>query len=45
MDLSKKKSMSNNLWALKMKNILTIYINFIRLSMGLSKLLEHGMNA
>jgi hypothetical protein len=27
-----------------MKNILTMYINSIRHSMGLSKLQEHGMN-
>jgi predicted sulfurtransferase len=36
--------MWNNLRALKMKNILTMCTNSIRCSMGLSKLLEHGMN-
>jgi hypothetical protein len=45
MDLSNKKSMWNNLQALKMKNILTMCINSIRCSTGLSKILEHGMNA
>jgi hypothetical protein len=37
--------MSSNNWALKIKNILTMFISSIRRSMGLSKLLEHGMNA
>jgi hypothetical protein len=36
--------MWNNLRTLKMKNILTMYINSIRHSMGLSKLQEHDMN-
>jgi hypothetical protein len=45
MDLSNKKYMWNNLQALKMKNILTMCTNFIRHSMDLSKLLQHGMNA
>jgi hypothetical protein len=45
MDPSKKKSMWSNLQALKMKNILTMCINSIRRSIGLSKLLEHGMKA
>jgi hypothetical protein len=31
--------------ALKVKSILTMFINFIRCSMGLSKHQEHGMNA
>jgi hypothetical protein len=31
--------------ALKMKNILTLYTNSIRFSMGLNKLQEHGMNS
>jgi hypothetical protein len=44
MDPLKKKSMCSNLQTLKMKNILTMCINLIRCSMGLSKLLEHGMN-
>jgi hypothetical protein len=33
-----------NHWALKIKNILPMYTSSIRRSMGLSKLLEHGMN-
>jgi hypothetical protein len=37
--------MCNNLRALKMKNILTMYIDYIRRSMGLNKLQEYGMNA
>jgi hypothetical protein len=36
--------MWNNLQALKMKNILAMYTNSIRCSIGLSKLQEHGMN-
>jgi hypothetical protein len=36
--------MWNNNWALKMKNIIIMYTSYIRRSMGLSKLLEHGMN-
>jgi hypothetical protein len=44
-DLSKRKYIWNNFWALKIKNILTMYTNSIRRSMGLSKLEEHGMNA
>jgi hypothetical protein len=45
MDPSKNKSMWSNLRALKMKNVITIFINSIRRSMGLNKLLEYGMNA
>jgi hypothetical protein len=45
MDLSNRKSMLNNSRALKMKNIITMCINSIRRSMGLSKLYEHGMSA
>jgi hypothetical protein len=45
LNLSKNKSMWSSLRALKMKNILTMYTNSIRLSMGLTKLQEHGMNA
>jgi fatty-acid desaturase len=45
MDPSKKKFMWSNLYALKMKNILIMCINSIRHFMGLSKLLEHDMNA
>jgi hypothetical protein len=37
--------MWNNLRALKMKNILTMYTNSIRRFMGLNKLEENGMNA
>jgi hypothetical protein len=37
--------MCSNHRPLKIKNILTMYISSIRRSMGLSKLLEHGMNA
>jgi hypothetical protein len=37
--------MWSNHRALKIKNILTTCISFISHSMGLSKLLEHGMNA
>jgi hypothetical protein len=37
--------MWNNLRALKMKNILTVCTNFIKRSMGTSKLQEHDMNA
>jgi hypothetical protein len=36
--------MWNNLQVLKMKSILTMYLNSIRRSMGLSKLQEHDMN-
>jgi hypothetical protein len=36
--------MSSNHRALKIKNILIMCISFIRRSMGLSRLLEHGMN-
>jgi hypothetical protein len=43
--ISKRKSMWNNLRALKMMKILTIFTNSIRHSMGLSKLQEHSMNA
>jgi hypothetical protein len=45
MDLSKSKYMWNNIQALKIKNILTMYTNSIRSSIGLSKLQKHGMNA
>jgi hypothetical protein len=45
LNLSKKKSMWSSLRALKMKNILTMYTNSIRISMGLGKIQEHGMNA
>jgi hypothetical protein len=41
----KRKFMWNNLRALKMKNILTMYANYIRHFMGLNKFQEHGMNA
>jgi hypothetical protein len=37
--------MWNNLWALKMKNILTMYTNSKRCFMNLNKLQEHDMNA
>jgi hypothetical protein len=37
--------MWSNHRALKIKNILTMCISSIRRSMGLSKLLEHDMNA
>jgi hypothetical protein len=37
--------MWSNHRALKIKNILTMCISSIRRSMGLSKILEHGMNA
>jgi hypothetical protein len=37
--------MWSNHRALKMNNILTMYTNSIRRSMGLSKLQVHGMNA
>jgi hypothetical protein len=40
----KKKCMWSNLLALKVKNIITIFINTIRRSMGLSKHQEHGIN-
>jgi hypothetical protein len=43
--ISKRKSVRNNLRALKMMKILTIFTNSIRHSMGLSKLQEHSMNA
>jgi hypothetical protein len=36
--------MWNNLWALKMKNILTMYTNSTQRFMGLNKLQEYGMN-
>jgi hypothetical protein len=36
--------MWNNLRALKMNNILTMYTSSIRRFMGLNKLQEHGMN-
>jgi hypothetical protein len=36
--------MWNNLQTLKMKNILTMYINSIRRFMGLNKIQEYGMN-
>jgi hypothetical protein len=36
--------MRRNHRALKIKNIITLCISSIRRSMGLSKLLEHGMN-
>jgi hypothetical protein len=42
---SKKKCIWSNHPALKVKNILTMSINSIRCSMGLSKPHEHGMNA
>jgi hypothetical protein len=42
---SKKKCMWSNPLALKVKNILTMSINSIRRSMGLSKHQGHGMNA
>jgi hypothetical protein len=42
---SKKKCMWSNYPALKVGNILTMSINSIRRSMGLSKHQEHGMNA
>jgi hypothetical protein len=45
MGLSRKKSMWSNHRALKIKNILIMYISSIRRSTCLSKLLEHGMNA
>jgi hypothetical protein len=41
---SKKKCMYSNHLALKVKNIITMFINSIRRSMGLSKHQEHGMN-
>jgi hypothetical protein len=44
MDLSSRKSIWNNLQALKMKDILTMYTNSIRRFMSLNKLQEHGMN-
>jgi hypothetical protein len=37
--------MWNNLQALKINNILTMYTNSIMSFMGLNKLQEHGMNA
>jgi hypothetical protein len=37
--------MWKNLWALKMKNVLTMYTNSIRRFMGLNKLQKHGMDA
>jgi hypothetical protein len=37
--------MWSNHRALKSKNVLIMFISSIRRSMGLSKLLEHGMNA
>jgi flagellar basal body L-ring protein FlgH len=42
---SKKRYMWSNHPALKVNDIITISINFIRHSMGLSKHQEHGMNA
>jgi hypothetical protein len=36
--------MWSNHWALKIKNILTMSISSIRCSMGISKLVKHGMN-
>jgi hypothetical protein len=42
---SKKRCMWSNHPALKVKDILTIFINSIRRSMGLSKHQDHGMNA
>jgi hypothetical protein len=42
---SKKRCMSSNYLALKVNNILTIFINYTRRSMGISKHQEHGMNA
>jgi hypothetical protein len=41
----KKRCMWSNHPALKVKSILTMFINSIRCSMGLSKHQEHGMNA
>jgi hypothetical protein len=45
MTQSKKKCMWSNHSTLKVKNILTMSINSIRRSMGLSRHQEHGMNA
>jgi hypothetical protein len=36
--------MWNNLWALKMKNILTMYTNSTQCFMGLNKHQEYGIN-
>jgi hypothetical protein len=42
---AKKKCMWSNHLASRVKNILTMFINSIRCSMGLIKHQEHGMNA
>jgi hypothetical protein len=41
---SKKKCICSNHPALKVKDILTMSINFIRRSMGINKHQEHGIN-
>jgi hypothetical protein len=45
MDLPRKMPMLRNLLSLKTISISTMYLNSIRHSIGLSKHVDHGMNA